>query len=136
MERHWCQAGKNHVWIRQDWAIQVCCSVSGDPSEHRLQIENPKHLFEVLSKEWPDRFSQLETGPLPNGLCRICIDEEKMQEFYRNYGYEPDEQSSSTLFKFLHHSPEYKTQQDFITEYKVPCKKVKIRNKLKINTTI
>lgn len=63
-------------------------------------------------------------------------DEEKMQEFYRNYGYEPDEQSSSTLFKFLHHSPEYKTQQDFITEYKVPCKKVKIRNKLKINTII
>ena len=80
MERRWCQAGKNHVWIRQDWSIQVCCSIFGDPSEHRLQIENPKHLFKVLSKEWPERFRELETGPLPNGLCRICIDEEKMQE--------------------------------------------------------
>ena len=82
-KRRWCQAGKNHVWLRQDWSMQLCCSLYGDTSEHILQLENPKHLFRVLAKEWPKRYRVLKRGPLPDDKCRICIKEEN---FWKSQG--------------------------------------------------
>ena len=80
IRRRWCQAGKNHIWLRQDWSMQLCCSLYGDTSKHILKLEDPKHLFRVLAKEWPKRYRKLKTGPLDNNQCRICIEEEDMHE--------------------------------------------------------
>ena len=55
-------------------------------------------------------------------------EEEQKKKFYKIYGYkDPDEEPLSTQFDYLQYNTEYKTQHDFITEYKVPCKKVKIK---------
>lgn len=78
MTKRWCQAGKNHIWLRQDWTIQLCCSLVGDTWDHQMKLDNPKHLFRVLAKHWPETYKVLEKGPLPKGKCAICISEQAM----------------------------------------------------------
>ena len=73
MTKRWCQAGDKHIWVRQDWSVQLCCSLSGDSKVHRHKLARPEHLFRYLiSPEFKEKYARLKKGPLPAGACSIC----------------------------------------------------------------
>ena len=114
----WCQAGKNHIWLRQDWSIQLCCTLYGDTSEHILKLEDPKHLFRVLATEWPNRYRELKRGPLPDNKCRICIEEESNQ---KHIGQEHGTSQRTKLNTLTKHGEKFFLKIDFSNKCNLKC---------------
>jgi len=75
MDKRWCQAGKNHIWLRQDNQVQLCCTLAHSPDKHMIQLEKTADFYNLInSKKWKKGYRSLAKGPLPDGECRICID--------------------------------------------------------------
>ena len=73
----WCEAGKNHIWLRQDNQAQLCCSCSNQ-DEHKFLINNfGNNFLDVInSKHVKEKYKTLEYGPLKDNSCNICLDTE------------------------------------------------------------
>ena len=75
----WCDAGANHIWLRQDNVMQLCCSLDSNVKEHRVKLQTPAHFLQELKKpEHIQKYKVLETQGLPGGLCDICTDKERV----------------------------------------------------------
>ena len=72
----WCEAGNQHIWLRNNLTIQLCCSLINSYN-HSFTIKNPSDLIKIMdTEEWKNKYKILETGPLQNNDCSICIDSE------------------------------------------------------------
>ena len=77
----WCDAGANHIWLRQDNVMQLCCSLDSNVKEHRVKLQTPAHFLQELKKpEHIQKYKVLETQGLPGGLCDICTETESLAE--------------------------------------------------------
>src|SRR6056300_474974 len=69
----WCEAGNNHIWLRQDNTVQLCCSLSKNADQHRYTLDNPSDFLSLLeSEDFKNQYNTLKTGELPKGECSIC----------------------------------------------------------------
>lgn len=74
----WCEAGANHIWLRQDNVMQLCCSLENNVEDHRQQLNSPADFLKVIrDPEYQQKYSVLKTQGLPGGLCNICVDKEQ-----------------------------------------------------------
>ena len=72
----WCQAGSQHIWLRQDDTMRLCCSLAGNLDEHTYKLNNTEDFLSILqSPEYIEKYSVLERGGYNND-CDICIDKE------------------------------------------------------------
>lgn len=78
----WCEAGKNHIWLRHDGSAQLCCSCltprAQPPKTHKFSIKeyNNNLLNLINSENFQNRYKELEYGPLIDGSCQICVNKE------------------------------------------------------------
>lgn len=77
----WCEAGKNHIWLRQDGNAQLCCSCL-QPKLHRFSIKNyDNNLLNLInSTHFQNTYKELEEGPLKDRSCDVCVDRETKGE--------------------------------------------------------
>ncbi len=75
--KRWCQAGAQHIWLRNNCTVQLCCSMIGHENKHTYPIKKPSDFIKIIqSPEWQNEYQILETGPLKND-CDICLTNEQ-----------------------------------------------------------
>ena len=71
----YCQAGLNHIWLRNDSRAQVCCSIPQQGNSYTL--EKPSDFLKLINDEsFIDKYKILETSPIKK-QCDICVKNEK-----------------------------------------------------------
>jgi MoaA/NifB/PqqE/SkfB family radical SAM enzyme len=76
--KRWCGAGQDHIWIRNDNTAQLCCSLTDRESVHSFKLDKVSDFFEKINQDsWQKQYRILESGPLDNDTCGICINNEK-----------------------------------------------------------
>ena len=75
----YCNAGTHHIWLRSGTQMdmaQLCCSVK-KPMQNRTDLPKTSDFLTVMkSPDWINKYKQLETGPLDNGVCDKCVTDE------------------------------------------------------------
>ena len=72
----WCQAGNQHVWLRQDNTMRLCCSLASNVDSHTYKLNNTEDFLSIIqSPEYIKKYSVLEHGGYNND-CDVCIDRE------------------------------------------------------------
>lgn len=80
MNKRYCEAGKNHIWLRQNNEAQLCCTLAHSVDEHMFKLEKTEDFFSLItSKRWTKKYKALKKGPLPDGVCNICTSVEQTQ---------------------------------------------------------
>jgi len=75
----YCNAGTHHIYLRsgadKDQG-QLCCSVL-NPKKNRVNLtKTSSFLTAMQSLDWINKYKQLETGPLDDGVCNKCVTDE------------------------------------------------------------
>lgn len=70
----YCQAGLNHIWLRNDSRAQVCCSIPQHGNS--FELDKPSDFVKLIqSKDFIDKYKILESKPIPSA-CDICVKNE------------------------------------------------------------
>lgn len=71
----YCQAGKNHIWVRQDNRAVLCCSLR-EWLPNSIKLEKTEDVEQLIhSSEWQEKYQQLNTGPI-DYTCDYCVESE------------------------------------------------------------
>lgn len=71
----YCQAGLNHIWLRNDSRAQVCCSIPQQGNSYTL--DKPSDFLNLIKDEsFIKKYKILETAPIKK-QCDICVKNEK-----------------------------------------------------------
>jgi MoaA/NifB/PqqE/SkfB family radical SAM enzyme len=71
--QRYCQAGKKHIWLRQDNVVQLCCSLASNVDNHRFQLKKTEDFYDLIhSDDFIKKYKLLGARPLRDGECDIC----------------------------------------------------------------
>ena len=83
--------------------------------------------FASFSPIWANRIAEYD-GVIDNENCRVDFpNDDCMERFYEEYGYEPDEQKMETLTKFMHFTREPQLTMKAICCMFNPTKSVRVK---------
>jgi hypothetical protein len=83
--------------------------------------------FASFSPIWANRIAEYD-GVIDNENCRVDFpNDDCIERFYEEYGYEPDEQKMETLTKFMHFTREPQLTMKAICCMFNPTKSVRVK---------
>jgi len=91
------------------------------------RIDHNWVYFASFSPIWANRIAEYD-GVIDNENCRVDFpNDDCMERFYEEYGYEPDEQRMETLTKFMHFTREPQLTMKAICCMFNPTKSVRVK---------